>query len=40
MKRVGKIDDVELFDLALRKENIIEAIDNAARDHPKDVQVI
>lgn len=40
MKRIGQIDGVSLFDLALRKENIFEAIDNAARDHAKDPQVI
>ena len=40
MKRIGNIDGVKLFDLALRRENILEAIDNASKDHAKDPQVI
>lgn len=40
LKRIGHIDGVPLFDLALRKENIFGAIDNAAKDHAKDPQVI
>ncbi len=40
MKRIGNIDGVPLFDLALRKENIMEAIDNASKDHAHDPQVI
>lgn len=40
MKRIGNIDGIELFDLALRRENILEAIDNASKDHASDPQVI
>lgn len=40
LKRIGKIDGKTLFELALQKENILLAIDNASKDHAHDPQVI
>lgn len=40
MKRIGHIDGKTLFECILERGNIMEAIDNAAKDHSKDPQVI
>lgn len=40
MRRVKKIDGVEIYDLILDRNNILAAIDNAALDHARDPDVI
>lgn len=40
LKRVGNINGRKLFDCALDKANILEAIDNASKDHAHDPQVM
>lgn len=40
LKRIGNIDGIELYDCILSKDNLMQAIDNAAKDHAHDPQVI
>lgn len=40
LKRIGSINGRKLFDCALDKSNIYDAIDNASKDHARDPQVI
>lgn len=40
LKRIGNINGRKLFDCALDKSNIYNAIDNASKDHAHDPQVI
>lgn len=40
MKRTGQIDGRPLYECILDKQNLLEAIDNAAKDHAHDPQVI
>lgn len=40
MKRIGHINGKSLFECILDRGNILDAIDNASKDHSKDPQVI